>query len=42
VLPPRPEAEEAVIEGVAGGDVKTLGITVVQSLLVYLRREAGM
>lgn len=34
-------AEEAVVEAQLGVDVKTLGTTVVRSLLVYLRREEG-
>jgi hypothetical protein len=35
-------AEEALVEAQIGVDVKTLGTTVVRSLLVYLRREEGM
>ena len=35
-------AEEAVVEAQVGVDVKTLGTTVVRSLLVYLRREEGV
>jgi hypothetical protein len=34
-------AEEAVAEAQAGVDVKTLGTTVVRSMVVYLRREDG-
>jgi hypothetical protein len=34
-------AEEALVEAQVGFDVKTLGTTVVRSLLVYLRREEG-
>jgi hypothetical protein len=35
-------AEEAVVEAEVGVDLKTLGTTVVRSLLVYLRREEGV
>ena len=35
-------AEEALVEAQVGFDVKTLGTTVVRSLLVYLRREEGV
>jgi hypothetical protein len=34
-------AEEALVEAQVGVDVKTLGTTVVRSMLVYLRREEG-
>jgi hypothetical protein len=34
--------EEALVEAQVGFDVKTLGTTVVRSLLVYLRREEGV
>jgi hypothetical protein len=34
--------EEAVVEAEIGVDLKTLGTTVVRSLLVYLRREEGV
>jgi hypothetical protein len=34
-------AEEAIVEAQVGVDVKTLGTTVVRSMLVYLRREEG-
>lgn len=35
-------AEEAIVEAQIGVDVKTLGNTVVRSLVVYLRREQGV
>jgi hypothetical protein len=35
-------AEEALVEAQVGVDVKTLGTTVVRSMLVYLRREEGV
>lgn len=38
----RQTAEEAMVEAQIGIDVKTLGTTVVRSLLVYLRREEGV
>jgi hypothetical protein len=34
--------EEALVEAQVGVDLKTLGTTVVRSLLVYLRREEGV
>jgi hypothetical protein len=34
--------EEALVEAQIGVDVKTLGTTVVRSMLVYLRREEGV
>jgi hypothetical protein len=34
-------AEEALVEAQVGVDVKTLGTTVVRSMLVHLRREDG-
>jgi hypothetical protein len=34
--------EEALVEAQVGVDVKTLGTTVVRSMLVYLRREDGV
>jgi len=34
-------AEEAIVEAQVGLDVRTLGTTVVRSMLVYLRREEG-
>lgn len=34
-------AKEAIIEAQVGVDVRTLGTTAVQSMLVYLRREEG-
>jgi hypothetical protein len=36
-----PAAEEALVEAQVGFNVKTLGTTVVRSLLVYLRRVEG-
>ncbi len=36
-----PAAEDALVEAQVGFDVKTLGTTVVRSLLVYLRWEEG-
>jgi hypothetical protein len=35
-------AEEAIVEAQVGVDVKTLGTTVVQGMLVYLQREEGV
>jgi hypothetical protein len=35
-------AEEALVEAQIGVDVKTLGTTVVRSMLVSLRREEGV
>jgi hypothetical protein len=35
-------AEEAIVEAQVGVDVRTLGTTVVRSMVVYLRREEGM
>jgi hypothetical protein len=35
-------AEEAIVEAQVGVDVRTLGTTVVRSMLVYLRREEGV
>ena len=35
-------AEEALVEAQVGVDVKTLGTTVVRSMVVYLRREEGV
>jgi hypothetical protein len=34
--------DEALVEAKVGIDVKTLGTTVVRSMLVYLRREEGV
>jgi hypothetical protein len=34
--------DEALVEAQVGVDVKTLGTTVVRSMLVYLRREEGV